>query len=192
MKHLNPLLVVMLLFVATSTYAGQQVGGLEINYSPSFKKDIFTANSCLSKFPDNVRHLVVSMDNFVAEPINGLGEVGLTKVRFVPELNGNIDGAAIESAQRIATLDGIKNFQQHIEPLFVSGFDARQVSITADRWGGKLGGEFLIILNRNTNVMWQIQLIFGKKKEINPFVSLNIDDERRYARNLLSTIRVLK
>jgi len=57
------------LMVATSTYAGQQVGGLAIDYSPSFKKDTATANSWLSKFPDNIRQMVVSMDIFVAEPI---------------------------------------------------------------------------------------------------------------------------
>ena len=192
MRYLLSSLVFVLLFIATSTYAGQEVGGLEINYSPSFKKDTATADSWLSKAPDNICQVVISMDTFVAPPSNGLGEVMLMKVRYVPTLNGSVDGAAAESAQRVAAIDGIKNFQKQIVPLSVSGFDNRQVSIAADRWGGKLGGEFLpIIYNRKTNVMWQMQLIFAKKKGINPFASLSIDEERRYAKNLLSTIVIV-
>ena len=190
MRRLLSSLVFVLPFIASPTYAGQEVGGLEINYSPSFKKDTAAADSWLSKAPDNIRQLVISMETFVAPSTNGLGEIRLMKVRYVPTLNGSIDGAAAESAQRIAALEGIKNVQKQIVPLSVSGFDARQVSIAADRWGGKLGGEFLIIYNRKTNVMWQMQLIFSKKKGINPFASLSIDEERHYAKNLLSTIRI--
>ena len=190
MRHLLSSLVFVFIFIASPIYAGQEVSGLEINYSPSFKKDTATADSLLSKVSDNNRQVVISMDIFVAPPSNGLGEVRLVKVRYVPTLNGSIDGAAAESAQRIAELEGIKNFQKQIAQLSVSGFDARQVSIAADRWGGKLGGEFLIIYNRKSNVMWQMQLIFGKKKGINPFASLSIDEERRYAKNLLSTIKI--
>jgi len=191
MRHLLSSLVFVLLFIASPTYAGQEVGGIEINYSPSFKKDTATADSWLSKTPDNIRQVVISMETFIAPPSNGLGEVRLVKVRYVPTLNGSIDGAAVESGQRIAGLEGIKNFQKRIVPLSVSGFDARQVSIAADRWGGKLGGELLFIYNRKSNVMWQMQLIFAKKKGINPFASLSIDEERRYAKNLLSTIRMV-
>lgn len=191
MKHLLSSLIVALLFIAAPAYAGQEVGGLEINYSPSFKKDTATEDSWLSKAPDNIRQTVISMDIFVAPPSNGLGEVRLIKIRYVPTLNGSIDGAAEESSQRIAALEGIKNFQKQIMPLSVSGFDARQISIAADRWGGKLGGEFLIIYNRKTNVMWQMQLTFAKKKAISPFASLIIDEERRYAKNLLSTIAIV-
>jgi len=190
MRLLLSSLFFALLCIATPALAGQEVGGIEINYSPSFKKDTATADSWLSKAPDNVRQMVISMETFIAPPSNGLGEVRLMKVRYVPTVNGSIDSAAAESAQRIAALEGIKDFQKQIAPLSVSGFDARQISIAADRWGGKLGGEFLIIYNRKTNVMWQMQLIFGKKKGINPFASLSIDEERRYAKNLLSTIRI--
>lgn len=191
MRRLLSSLVFVLLFIAAPTFAGQKVGGLEINYSPLFKKDIVTAESWLSKVPDNIRQVVISMDTFVAPPSNGLGEVRLIKVRYVPSLNGNIDVAAAESAQRVSELEGIKNFQKQIVALSVSGLDARQVSIAADRWGGKLGSEFLIIYNRKTNVMWQMQLIFAKKKETNPLASLNTDEERRYAKDLLSTIVIV-
>lgn len=179
------------LFIAASISEGQEVGGLEINYSPLFKKDIATADNWLSKYPDNIRQMVVSMDIFKAPPSNGLSKVTLLKVRYVLTLNGSIDGAATEAAQRIAALEGIKSFQKQIVPLSVSGFDARQVTIAADRWGGKLGVEFLIIYDRKTNVMWQMQFIFAKKKGINSFSSLSIDEERRYAKKILSTIRVL-
>lgn len=188
MKLLFSSLFFVFLFIATPTYAGQKVGGLEINYSPLFKKDAATADIWLSKAPDNIRQTVISMDIFVASPSNGLDGVMLMKVRYLPTINGSIDGAATESARRVSALDGIKNFQKQIVPLSVSGFDARQVSIAAERWGAKLGVEVLVIYNRKTNVMWQMQLIFGKKKGIIPFASLNIDKERRYAKDLLSTI----
>jgi len=191
MRHLLSSLIFALLFIAAPTYAGQEVGGLKINYSPSFKKDTTTADSWLSKAPENIRQVVISMDTFIAPPSNGLGEVRLIKIRYVPTLNGSIDGAAEESSQRIAALEGMINFQKQIVPVSVSGFDARQVSIAADRWGGKLGGEFLIIYNRKNNVMWQMQLTFAKKIGPSPFSALNIDEERRYAKNLLSTIAIV-
>lgn len=192
MRHLLFLIVFLISFHSYPAYARQTISGLEINYSPLFKKDTKTTESWRTEVPDKISHLIISIESFVASPSHGLGEIRLVKTRYVPTLNGSIDGAATESAQRVASLEGITNFQKKISPLTVSGFEARQVSIAADRWGGKLGGEFLIIYDRNSNIMWQIQLVFAKQKKINPLASLNINEERRYAKNLLSTIRLLQ
>jgi len=192
MNFIKSFVSILFLFIYISANAGQSVGGLEIDYPNQFNKDIATSKTWMSGLPDNVRRLVLSMEIFIAKPYNGLGEVTLVKVRYIPELNGSIDSAANESARRISLLQGIKKFQQQIIPVTVSDLPARQVSISANRWGGKLGGEFIIVYNRETNEMWQMQLLFGKKKSINPFASLKLDDKRNYAKSLLSTIKINK
>lgn len=106
------------------------------------------------------------------------------------KIQPNIDGAASESVQNVARLDGMKNFKQWTKSLNVSGHEARQASFEAERYGGKIGGEALIILDRRTNTMWSIQLFFGKKKGINPFASLNLDTERNFAMSLLRSVIV--
>ena len=191
MRSLLSSLVFALFFITAPTYAGQEVGGLEINYIPSFKKDTAFADNLLSKFPDNIRKVIISMDSFLAPPTNGLAEARLIKTRYVPTLNGNIDGAAAETARQIATLEGVKNFQKQIVRLSVSGFDARQVSIAAEKSNVKVGCEILIIYNRETNVIWQMQVMFAKAKGIDPTASQSLDEERSYAKKLLSSVKVI-
>lgn len=130
------------------------------------------------------------MEVFVAPP-KGIIEMKLLKFRYIPQLNASIDGAAKESAHSVSILDGIKNFKQKVIQTKISGHDARLVSIQADRWGGKIGVESLIIYNQRNNTMWQLQLLFGKKKGINPFKSLNIETEQNYSKILLKSVKVL-
>lgn len=183
-------LLFALFFITNSAAAEQEVGGIKINYLHLFKKDIETASLWMSKAPDSVRRMVISMEVYTAPPSNGIGEVRLIRVHYAPTVIGNIDGVAEEAAKRLAALDGVTKFQKQIVPLSVSGFDARHMSISADRRGGKLGGEFLIVYKRNANVMLQMQFLFGKKKGVSPFAPLSIEEERRYAKDLLSTIRI--
>lgn len=186
----------LLLFIATfsqaplTALAGQNIAGLIFEYPHSFQANSVKVQQWFSKAPQNVKKLTRSYELFEAPPTNGLGPVSIVKIRYVGGIQLNIDGAANESVQNIARLDGMKKFKQWTKSFSVSGHEARQASFEAERYGGKLGGEFLIVLDRRTNTTWQIQLLFGKKKGINPFASLNLDTERNFAISLLRTVTV--
>lgn len=171
-------------------FAGQNVAGLGFDYPLTFQANSAKAQQWFSKVPANVKALTRSFELFEAPPANGLSDTSLVKARYVMTIQPNIDGAASESMQNMARLDGVKNFKQWTKSLSVSGHEARQSSFEAERYGAKFGGEFLIILDRRTNTMWQIQLLFGKKNWTNPFGSPNLDTERNFAMSLLRSVTV--
>lgn len=181
---------ILLALVSGPMHAAQNVGGLVIDYAPAFRNDATTSAKWLGNVPDQVRQMVKSMDIFVAPPSSGLGEIRLVRIQYKPQVDVSIDGATDESIRRVSVLDGVKNFQSKVQPLSVSGREARRVTIEADRRGGKLGGEFLVVLDKTSNVLWQMQLIFGKKEPMNPFSKLSLNEEHSYAQKLLSSIRV--
>ena len=183
-------LTAMLSYFPFAVFSGQNVAGLVFEYPVSFKANSTKAQQWLSKAPADVKALTKSFELFEAPPTNGLDQVSIIKVLYDKKVQANIDGAASESVQNIARLEGIKNLKQSTKALTISGHLAKQTSIEADRYGGKLGGEFLIILNRRTNTMWQIQLLFGKKQGINPFASSNLDAERNFALSALRSVAV--
>ena len=170
--------------------AGNNIAGLGFEYPYSFQANLARTQQVISNTPENIKAIIRSFEFFEATPTNGLTEISLIKAVYVMEIQPNIDSATNESVQNIARLDGIENFKQSSKSLTVSGHEARQVSFEANRYGGKLGGEFLIILDRRTNTAWQLQLLFGKKKGINPFASLNIDTERSFAISLLNSVTI--
>lgn len=190
MKRCLFVLVAMLSSLPFTVIAGQNIAGLVFEYPVSFRANSQKAQQWLSKAPANVKALTKSFELFEAPPTNGLDPVSIIRVLYDKKVESNIDGAASESMQNIARLDGIKNFKQSTKSLTISGHVARQMSIEAERYGGKLGGEFLIILNRRTNTMWQIQLLFGKKQGLNPFASQNLDVERNFALSVLRSVAV--
>lgn len=184
-------LVAALMFQAPlAAFAGQNVAGLGFEYAINFQANSAKAQQWFSKAPANVKALTRSFELFEAPPANGLSDISLVKIRSVMTIQPNIDSAASESMQNMARLDGVKNFKQWTKSLSVSGHEARQASFEAERYGAKFGGEFLIIVDRRTNTMWQIQLLFGKKKWTNPFGSPNLDTERTFAISLLRSVTV--
>ena len=189
-RFLLLLLIAMFSHIPRAAFAGQNIAGLGFEYSQSFQASSAKAQQWLSKAPESVKALTRSFELFEAPPTNGLSGVSLIKIRYVRTIQPSIDGAASESVQNIARLDGMQKFKQWTKSLTVSGHEARQASFEAERYGGKLGGEFLIILDRRTNTLWQIQLLFDKKKGINPFASLNLDSERNFAMSLLRSVTV--
>ncbi len=189
-RYLLLLLIAIFSQAPLTALAGQSIVGLGIDYPHSFHMSAAKAQQWFSKYPENVKALTRSFELFEAPPTNGLIGVQLLKIHYVMKIQPNIDGAASESVRNVARLDGMKNFKQWTKSLNVSGHEARQASFEAERYGGKLGGEVLIILDRRTNTMWSIQLLFGKKKGINPFASLNLDTERIFAMSLLRSVIV--
>jgi hypothetical protein len=190
MKRSIILFIFLLMLINTQAFAVQEVGGLTIDYPQLFVKDDNAENIWLSKIPSNLSQSIASLNIFVAPPINGLNEVRLLKVQYTEDINASVDGAVDETAKRIASLDGITNFKQQVDTLSVSGFDSRHASITADRRNGKIGVEILSIYDELNNILWSLQVTIGKGKSLNPFGSVKIDDERRYAKKILSSVSI--
>ena len=187
MRYLHFLFFCLFVVGTSSAYSAQNVGGISINYSQAFASDPVTANQWVSQYSEAIRQALVSLDIYMAPPINGLEEVRLVKTQYKLEVSPSIDGAALGLSKSITTLQGVKNFHDEVVPLSVSGLEARRISIEADRWGGKLGGEFLIIYDRKLNIMWQVQLLFTQNK----YSPVSFDKERQYTRKLLSSVRVI-
>ena len=190
MKYAFPITIFLVLNLFSFAFAEQIVGGLQVDSQLKFQPRPDVASKWLAKWPSNVRSYVLSMEIFFAPSSNGIDEIQLMKIKYKPQQECNIDGAASESMQRVLALAGIKNLKHHIVKTKVSRHDGRRVSFVADRWGAKLGGEILVIYDRRTNTMWQMMLFFSKKKGLNPFKSLNMNKKREYANSLLNRVRL--
>jgi hypothetical protein len=166
----------------------QQVAGISIDYPVSFTADPKTANKWISNNPQ-IRSAVISFEIFVAPARNGLAEVRIIKSRLKTD-SYNINNATAEASTQLAKLEGITNFQSQTSVLKVSGREARQLSFLADRMGGKVGGEFLIIFDKKNSVTWQIQTMFAKQKKGNSTNPLILEAERKYAMGILTSVRV--
>ena len=186
-------LITLLAILATSpclVFAEQSVGGLKIEYSQRFQPQPEKAKQWLSGAPDNAKALTKSFELFEAPPTNGLTTVNLIKVRYVLSIQPNIDGATSESVQNVARLDGVHNFKQGTKQIKVSGHEARLASFEAERYGAKFGGELLVILDRRTNAMWQLQILFGKNKGLFSDTYPELDAERRFSTAIMNSVKV--
>lgn len=188
MHRLLQFLLLILWLGSATAQSTQQVAGISIDYPVGFTADLKTANAWISKNPQ-IRSEVLSFEIFAAPARNGLGEVRIVKTRLKTGAY-NIDNANAEVSRLLAQLEGITNFQSQTSVLNVSGRDARQLSYLADRWGGKVGGEFLTIYDKKNSILLQIQLIFVKQKKGNATSPLTLDDERKYAMGILASVRV--
>ena len=48
--------------------------------------------------------------------------------------------------------------------------------------------EILSVMNTKTNSIYQVQVIFGKRKPQNPIAVLNLDQERAAAKDLIGSV----
>lgn len=183
-------LAVALLLHCGLSIAGQNVGGMLVDYGPAFQPNEEKARAWQAKMTDELRSLIQRLEISEAPPTRGLAEVRLLKIRFVPKTFGSVDAAATESVANIVRLPGVKNPRQNITAILVSGLDARRVSFESDRNEGKLGAEFLIVHDKRTNIAYQLQIIFGEKQGLNPFRSLNLSVQRDAANEILASVRM--
>jgi hypothetical protein len=85
-------------------------------------------------------------------------EIDVLRTVYKEGVELNFDGAAQGAAEGVSKLDGIRNVQQTISELSVSGKPARRLSMTADRWQKKMGVEVLLI--SDGPAFYQVQVIF--------------------------------
>jgi hypothetical protein len=150
--------------VPTDQMPSQRAGQLSLKYSFPFVLNEAESKSMMSGLPANVRSQVRSLSVYTSRPTCGLGEVRLLVGVYAPEVQVSIDGAAAGTTKQVSTLEGITNPEDSITPTTVSGHPARRVSYKANRWGGVLGGEFLVVADLQSNTFWQLQFIFAAKK----------------------------
>ena len=182
------LLVATLLLQSTQSSGVQNVGGMIIDYGPTFEAKDEKAQAWQAKMSDELRSLIQRFEIFEAAPSRGLGELRLVKARYVAKTFGTIDAAASETVRNIVGLPGIKNAVQTTTTLLVSGLDARRVSFESDRNDGKLGAEFLIVHDKKTNTAFQLQIIFSKRQGWNPLGSIDLGVERAAANAILNSV----
>ncbi len=150
----------------------QHVGNFSISYASPFLINEQESLKFTSAAENQTPRIFQSISSYTSSPSCGLGEVRLIVGTYAEGTNVNIDGAAIGSVNQVSTLSGVTSPENTINPTTVSGKPARKISYRARRWGGVLGGEFLVIVDPLTNTFWQLQLIFSARST-NDYSALN-------------------
>lgn len=176
------------LLLTVSAFATQAVGSLTIDYPHAFNPQPAEAEQWLSQMPASATAQIKGLDVFKAQATPGLGEVRIVRILYVAGVKPGLDGAVNQSLQNILNLPGHSNVAHDTRVLRVSGRDARQTSFQSNRFGGKLGAEFLFVLDMKTNAIYQMQFLFAKRKPQNPLTTLDLEKERAAARALLATV----
>lgn len=176
-------------FIATKAIAEQNVDGLLIEYPSSFILDMEKSESLIAGLPVEFQPAIKSLYIYDAPGREGIHEASITKITYGPRITPSLDGGAQGIISRITKMDGVKNVRHTIQPIRLSGRNARRVSITADRWTGMIGVEALVAESSKVNTVTQIQLIFGAKKSITLFGVLT--SQREYAQKVLDSIILL-
>jgi hypothetical protein len=104
-------------------------------------------------------------------------EVGVIRAAFKPDASLNIDGAATGAVENVSKLEGVKNIQHSVESTTISGKPARRISMNADRWGGRIYNESLVILDGQT--MYQVQATYDS----------NTPNAAGYARRVIDSVQ---
>lgn len=181
-----------LMLGTTVSFGVQNVGGLLIDYQPAFQENVAKAQSWKSKMAPEMQAMLRQFQIFEAAGSAGIQEVRLMKLKYNSKIRGSIDEAASESVSNIVRLPGIKNPKQNIVPTRVSGREARRVSFESGRYDGKLGAEFLIVQDNAGQSFYQLQMIFSKGPGLNPLASLDLQEERTFARKTLDSVQLEK
>ncbi len=144
---------------------------------------------------DKTTGLVASQHQPVAvfdAPDDGkVHEIAVTKLVFARGVQYDLDGAARGTVTSLERLSGVTNPRSTIRPAKVSELDARRISFSMDRRGGKVGCEGLDIVDRKANTAWIVQTVFGKAKPLLAFATLNIEGERAAAASNLDSVSIV-
>jgi len=141
----------------------QHVAAFSINYDYPFLKNEKETQNMLSAVNAQSPGTFQSIAIYTSKPSCGLNEARLVVATYAQGVTADIDGAADGSISQISTLDGITSPESTVTPTTLSGLPARRISYRAKRWGGVLGGEFIVVSNPRTNTFWQLQLIFSAR-----------------------------
>lgn len=178
------------LTISSSTFASQNVGGMEIDYASAFHSDTAKAQSMVAQIPEEARPFISSVEIFEAPPTAGIDSIQLIKTHYANGFQASIDGAIAGGISNIVNLPGVTKPVRSIVSLTISGLEARQASFDANRYGGVIGGDILVVYDGSTGTMYQLQIFFAKKPSFNPFSSMSLDDEHELARSIIKSFRL--
>ena len=187
------LLILLLALVPAIVIAApvQRVGALQLQYSHPFRLNPDRARAIMAGQDRVLANQYQSVEVFDAPGDGNLRDIGVTRLIFGQGVRYDLDGAARGTVSSLERLSGATNPRSTIRPAKVSGLDARRISFSMDRMGGKVGCEGLVILDRRANTAWIVQTVFGKEKPLLPFTSLNIEDQRAAATTILDSASIV-
>ncbi len=182
----------LLVFLAVSSaFAQQNVRGLSIDYPHQFTPNREAASSQRRALPSSIQGYIRSLEVFKTSPLKGLREVNLAKIQYTPQVRPSIDGAVDQALENLSKLSGMQGFTKSVHRVTVSDREARRASFEADRANWRIAGEFLFLLDRRTNTLWQFQVLFGREKSLLPkLVGVNLSTERALAVQIIDSVRV--
>ena len=190
MRTSKHLILGSLLVLTANVLAAQQVGGLVVEYIPAFQENPQKAQSWRAKMNPDLQAMIRDFQIFEAPGNSGMNELRILKIQYNSQIRGTIDASASETVDNVARLPGIKNPSQRIVAIKVSGQEARRISFESDRNDGRLGAEFLIIQDSKRQTLYQIQVIFSKKPNVNPFSTPSLSEQQMIANVILDSVKI--
>lgn len=165
----------------------QRVDRFSVKYASPFLINEKESRDMTAALEAKAPSLLQSIDIFTSRPSCGVGEARLVVGTYTQVAQLSIDSAANGSINQISTLSGITSPENTITLATVSGYPARRVSYRSKRWGGVLGAEFIVIVDLQTNTLWQLQLIFSARNT-SDYASLN--SAQSCARKILESVAI--
>lgn len=191
MNYAAFVLLVSLFAATTWAKAQQDVAGIRITHPHKFQAHPDQAAQLLARLPEEVQKLTKSMEIYTAKPVTDLGQVWITKMQQTFGAPFDIDESARQTVQSVLALPGMKSATHKITSVSVSGLDARRVTLEADRYGGRFGAEAIIIYHKRRYTLWQVQILFGKERQMNPFASKSLSSDRARAEEAIRSVEVI-
>lgn len=139
----------------------QNVGSFSVQYAYPFLNNERETQNLASAvnvhYPGKFDEIVV----YTSKPSCGVNEARLVVASYAQGMIMEIDSVAEGAINQVSTLDGIVDPESTIAAETISGLPARTISYRAKRWGGTIGFESIVILDKSSKNLWQLQLIFG-------------------------------
>jgi hypothetical protein len=178
---------------AVAAQSVRKVAGLEIEYGFAFREDEEFSRRAFEAAKTANPH-TRSVQVFEAPTLTRMGG-GSGSFHIVKTVHGAPPRETLEElsarAFRFIADSDAKVKSRTFEPIPMKGYESGRISFEADQGKWRIGGEMVLILDRQRGVQWQLQYIFGKQR-ISSIVSPNLDSNRRHARNVLASAKVVE
>lgn len=188
MKKIIRISLAMLVFLSFQGFANQNVDGVFIDYLKPFSLDVSRTQQTISSLPNEAKQLVTNFAAYGAPGYNGIHEASIIKTVYIPGFIPNLDASSQGIASNLGKLDGVKNVRISSKTTYVSGLEARRVSITADRWNGMFGVEALLVYDSKSSTFTMIQVFIAAQKGLT--LSGVLTSQREEASKLLNTVSI--
>jgi hypothetical protein len=169
----------------------KSVAGLEIQHTFPFREDAeFSARAFEVAKAANpkVRSVQVFDTQTLLHMSGGSGSFHVVKTAYEEPQRETLE-QLFEKAFRFVSDSGAKVLSKSYEPIPNERFDSGRFSFEADQGDWRLGGEMILIVDRQRAIQWLVQFVFGRQR-ISSLASPSLDNYRRHARNVLASTKV--